>query len=498
MFQQVLHALTRAMAGHRQPLPATDVQAALVPPAARSLDEAIASARPSFPSGFQGAVPDRWYNESHNVLAIQAWIRDRKLVDSSFDAVQALHAFAAKAWFRASPQIALALEYRTLGDKSAAMAAMTAALSRNHWDLYTQDIASDIMAWAEGQDNPAEAADAYLQGCFCPVPFEMLETTPNGDAYVCCPSWLPIPIGNIERQTADQIWNSPIAQELRRSILDRSFRYCSKMHCSKIGNKWLPAAHSAVAIKWREIPVGAALPGPKHVILSHDQSCNLACPSCRNDFILANKQQQASLDKLMDDFVLPILRQAEIVKVTGSGDPFGSNHFRRVLKSISREEFPGLAVDLHTNAQLWNERAWSELGLAAVVRNAEISIDAAQPATYAVIRRGGDFDRLLENLAFIKTLRETGQLAELCLSFVVQAGNFREMPDFVLLGERFGADLIQFNMIRNWGTYSQEEFQTHFIGSKTHPDYAAFLEVLGSPALRSPRVAMGNVLRYAT
>jgi MoaA/NifB/PqqE/SkfB family radical SAM enzyme len=412
--------------------------------------------------------------------------------------VQTLQEFAVKAGNRASPQIALALEYRALGNKTAAIEAITAALNCNHWDLYTQDLVAEITAWADGKENPAEAADVYLQGCFCAVPFEMLETTPNGDAYVCCPSWLPIPIGNIERQTAEQVWNSPIAQELRRSILDSSFRYCSRMHCSKIGNKWLPSNDSVTAVKWRSIPVEAPSPGPKQVILSHDQSCNLACPSCRKDFILANKEQQASLDKVMGDFVMPILRQAEIVKITGSGDPFGSNHFRRVLKSINRDTFPRLAVDLHTNAQLWNKRAWDELGLAALVRNAEISIDAAQPATYAAIRRGGDFVRLLENLVFIKTLRDNGQLAELCLSFVVQAGNFREMPDFVLLGERFGADLIQFNMIRNWGTYSQEEFQTHFIGSKTHPEYAAFVEVLRSPVLRSPRVAMGNVLGYAT
>jgi len=466
-------------------------------PPALSLNDALAAVRPAYPAGFKGTVPERWYDESQNVKAIQTWIAARRETDPAFDARQALQEFADRAWYRASPHIALALEYRAIGAKAGALEAMTAALSCNHWDLYTQDVAADITAWAEGADNPRAVTDAYLQSRFCTVPFEMLETTPNGDAYVCCPSWLPIPIGNIERQSAEQIWNSPVAQELRRSILDGSFRYCSRMHCSKIGNKWLPAADSPEAVQWRNVPVEAPLAGPKQVILSHDQSCNLACPSCRKDFILANKEQQDALDKVMDDFVMPVLRQAEVVKITGSGDPFGSNHFRRVLKSINRPAFPHLAVDLHTNAQLWNERAWIELGLAEIVRGAEVSIDAARPETYAVVRRGGDFARLLENLAFIKELRESGQLTELCLSFVVQAGNFREMPEFVKLGERFGADLIQFNMIRNWGTFSREEFQAHFIGSKSHPDYGAFVEVLRTPILSSPKVAMGNVLGYA-
>jgi hypothetical protein len=52
-------------------------------------------------------------------------------------------------------------------------------------------------------------------------------------------------------------------------------------------------------------------------------------------------------------------------------------------------------------------------------------------------------------------------------------------------------------MIRNWGTYSREEFRRHFIGGKSHPDHAEFLSVLRSPVLASPRVAMGNVLGYA-
>jgi MoaA/NifB/PqqE/SkfB family radical SAM enzyme len=505
MLQRIKRALSprASEAGPAAPPTATEPTAhAVAPPAdwlaaLATLSAALAMARPVFPAGFQGTKPRRWYDESQNVAALQGAIARLRAKDVGFDAIGCLRAFAGTDSKRASPLIALALEYRASGERTLAVEAMAAALSINHWDLYTQNLSAEISAWAEDKPNPNVATEAYLKGRFCTYPFEMLETTPNGDVYVCCQSWLPVPIGNVEQQSAEEIWNSPIAQELRGSILDGSYRYCSKMHCSRISNGWLPAIDSPEAKQWTAQPVEAVLAGPRQVILSHDQSCNLACPSCRKDFILANKEQQESLDQVMDRFVMPVLHGADTVRITGSGDPFASNHFRRIMKAISRDDFPRLSIDLHTNGQLWNQRAWTELGLSSLVRRAEISIDAAGPETYAVIRRGGDFNRLLDNLAFVKTLRDGGEIAHLAISFVVQSGNFREMPDFVRLGEQFGADLIIFNMIRNWGTYSREEFQSHFIGSTAHPDHAAFLDVLRSPVLSSPKVAMGNVLGYA-
>jgi MoaA/NifB/PqqE/SkfB family radical SAM enzyme len=505
MLSRIMRALSPRAAEAESAVPVAAAEpaasAAALPPdwtaALAALSAAVSAARPAFPAGFQGTKPRRWYDESQNVAALQGAIATLRIEDAGFDAIGCLRAFAETDSQRASPLIALALEYRACGERTLAVEAMAAALSINHWDLYTQNLSAEISAWAEDKPNPNVATEAYLKGRFCTYPFEMLETTPNGDVYVCCPSWLPVPIGNVEQQSAEEIWNSPIAQELRGSILDGSYRYCSKMHCSRISNGWLPTIDSPEAMEWMGKPAGAPLAGPRQVILSHDQSCNLACPSCRKDFILANKEQQESLDRVMDRFVMPVLQGADSVRITGSGDPFASNHFRRVIKAINRDDFPRLSIDLHTNGQLWNERAWVELGLSSLVREAEISIDAASPATYAVIRRGGDFNRLLDNLGFVKKLRESGEIKLLAVSFVVQSGNFHEMPDFVRLGERFGADLIVFNMIRNWGTYSREEFQSHFIGAKTHPDHAAFLDVLRSPVLASPKVAMGNVLGYA-
>jgi pyruvate-formate lyase-activating enzyme len=338
---------------------------------------------------------------------------------------------------------------------------------------------------------------AYLREHFCAYPFTTLETTHTGLAFVCCPVWLPTPIGKLDADPVG-LWTGPVAQKIRASIIDGSFRYCDHLNCSRITNRTLPRRDSeeARAILEPYLAKGTVETLPKYVTLSHDKSCNLSCPSCRARLYVAGKAKQAELDALTETSILPLLRHAEIVKITGSGDPFGSNHFRNLIKRLAEPDFTRLKIDLHTNGQLWNERAWKDLRLQGRVRYSQISIDAAHPETYAVVRRGGSFARLLANLAFVKKLRDEGQISELEFSMVVQDQNFREMPEFVRLGQAFSADLISFQMIRRRDIFSTEEFEAAFIGNPTHPNYQEFLAVLKSPELTAPGVHMGNVLAY--
>jgi organic radical activating enzyme len=344
--------------------------------------------------------------------------------------------------------------------------------------------------------NPDPSTAEYLRTHFCEQPFRTLETSHNGLAFVCCPVWLPTPLGSLDSDPT-ALWTGPTAQAIRESIVDGSFRYCDHLNCSRITNRSLPPrdAPETQAIIDEYAP-GKTAPFPKHLILSHDKSCNLSCPSCRTRIYVANKAKQAKLDALTDKSLLPLLREAEVVTITGSGDPFGSNHFRNLIKRLNGGEFPRLKIDLHTNGQLWDERAWKDLGLSGRVGYAQISIDATQPDTYAFARRSGTFERLLKNLAFVKRLRETGEIQELEFSMVVQTRNFREMPAFVALGHEFLADRVSFQMIRQRDIFSRDEYDEAFIGNPEHPDYAAFLDVLQSPDLASPYVHMGNVLAY--
>jgi len=356
--------------------------------------------------------------------------------------------------------------------------------------------------------NINQDTEAYLKAHFCSKPFTTLETTHQGLAYMCCPIWLPTPIGRLDSDPED-IWSGPMAQKIRESIVDGSYRYCSRVHCSAIANRSLlsRSAPEAQEILNAFTKPQEKIPAPKHVVLSHDKSCNLACPSCRAQMVVLDKARQEKLDGLIERVIVPLLRGAESVNITGSGDPFGSNHFRNLIKRITNagkvatQEFPHLKIDLHTNGQLWDERAWRELGLAGRVRSAHISIDATRPETYAFVRRGGSFERLLKNLAFVRELRRSGEISYLEFSMVVQSRNFREIPAFIELGAEYAADMVSFQMIRKRDLFSADEHKDAFIGSPEHPDYAEFVALLRRQDLLAsrpggPQVHMGNVLSY--
>jgi MoaA/NifB/PqqE/SkfB family radical SAM enzyme len=127
------------------------------------------------------------------------------------------------------------------------------------------------------------------------------------------------------------------------------------------------------------------------------------------------------------------------------------------------------------------------------VRSADISIDAATPATYAENRRGGEFDILLERLEFIARLRREGPLEWFGINMTVQANNFREMTAFAALGRRFGADVVSFAQITNWGTFSAEEFAARAVHKPEHPEHAEFRRVLDDPALHAPGIYLSNL-----
>ena len=464
------------------------------------LSEVLRDAPDILPPALASANTTARFHCGHKVRALEEWARAQWRVDPAMDVMPLFGALAEKHRQEPAPLVAMALEYKRCDLLQPALNAANRALSRARQDLYCQEVALSITSALDPSVPTPAVTQEYLNGRFCIEPFRTLEPTPDGSTFVCCPDWLPVPIGNINKDKADELWNSDVAQALRDSIVDRSFRYCSKTSCPLIAGRTLPEAESAVAQETIEKFAkrsGAAIPKPGHLILSHDRSCNLSCPSCRVDFILANKTQQAKLDEIATTVILPLLRDATSVKITGSGDPFGSNHFRNIIKRINKRDFPNLTIDLHTNAQLFDERAWNDLEMEGTVGYTQISIDAAQPETYKWVRRGGDFGRLLKNLAFVRELRQREEIKRLDLSFVVQARNFREMPAFVELAQETGADCVSFSMIRNWGTFESAEFAKELIGSPEHPDHAEFLEVLRHPNLAADIVFLGNLTDHA-
>ncbi|OUR93617.1 hypothetical protein A9Q84_19300 [Halobacteriovorax marinus] len=345
-----------------------------------------------------------------------------------------------------------------------------------------------------------------LKNKFCAKPFTYLEIGyPKSDGKVlchaCCPNQLPKEVGDLSRDSINEIWNSKAYQDIRSSILDGSFKYCDESQCPEIQTNSLPDRDIVTDKRLRKIINEGLVElelGPEVLNLSYDQTCNLACPSCRVDFISSNDQSsQDVFTKIGYEVLNTTADNVKRVLFCSSGDPFSSQHFKSLLQELDFKKNPELRIQIVTNGVLFTEKMWDELqNIHGRIDLVCISIDAAKKDTYEIVRKGGDWHKLLKNLEFIKSLRKKGLIPFLKFDFVVQDYNFKEMPAFALLGKKFGADKVFFQRIINWGTYSEEVFLERAVYREAHPSYEKFVKVCKSNELKDEIVDGGNLSSF--
>lgn len=343
-------------------------------------------------------------------------------------------------------------------------------------------------------DEAFKVLDYDLTDKFCLVPFTYLSTGWKGSAFACsCPAWVPFPTGNVlEAESGDAVWNSEASQEIRRSILDGDYSYCSRTLCSFITAQKLPRKDEIEDPVLRGYIDGRVtrLPEPAGVVeLNYDTTCNLACPSCRTDIIAAKADEQDAYARATERVILPLLKGAVSAYISGGGEAFASRHHRSILSALNRADYPRLYLHLITNAQLVTPQRWEAFPeLAEMIGALSVSIDAARAETYEKLRRPGKWSVLMENLEFLAGMRRSGRIRQFWINFVVQKENFREMLDFVELGMRLGVDRVWFQRVTNYGAYDEATFADVDVTSPRHPEHAELLEILRNPLLSGPLI----------
>lgn len=353
--------------------------------------------------------------------------------------------------------------------------------------------------YLEGLLDP-ENPKYQLQGRICATPFQQLDVLERS-THQCCASWLKTSAGDLSSSDWRAVWNSPTAQAIRASVMDGSYRYCNKIACPRIqASHWTPETDLAQNPTWSEAVAEARTDvpqGPEVVNLAYDRTCNLSCPSCRTERFAATDVERERFDRMQERAILPMLKNAKRVMVTGSGDPFASKNFRRLLEQLTPEEYPDLRFQVMTNGMLFTPAQWANFptlhGRTAVLK---ISIDAATGPTHELLRRGARWPVVLENMRFAGELTKAGLIDNFDLVFVVQQENFREMGDAVDLAKSVGATCVYFARITNWGTFSDAEYQAKSVFLPTHPDHAEFLDRMQDPRLLDPIAFLGDLLPF--
>ena len=329
---------------------------------------------------------------------------------------------------------------------------------------------------------------------FCPNPWTRLEVKADGSVYCCCEGWLPRSLGNVLEDDLLSLWNGSVVHEIRGAILDGSFRYC-------VACPYLPGPQgSVVAARPNDITLACSLNRVGTLKLDYDQTCQLACRSCRtvhsDDFV-----NIAKVNKIHEAVLASgILDVTDQVYVTGAGDPFASPLYRKFLYDLPdlltcRGDGP--TVFLHTNGLLLDESHWEAMGRTKDrVVGVGISVDAATEATYKS-NRGASWQKLWTNVRFLNRKQveaaRGGRQIVLGMFYTVQANNFRELIPFMKLAFDHNVSWLSVTALRNWDTYTNEEYRRRAVHLPSHPEHGEWMEIASDLQLtKDPRMILDS------
>lgn len=325
----------------------------------------------------------------------------------------------------------------------------------------------------------------------CINPFAYTELTVDKQ-HMCCSEWMSLNI-NTEDNLLDN-WNSKKAISARQSMLDGSFKHCSTNKCPHLNNVLHNGSPSGpIKIKTDELVkelTTKKLPDSMKVVF--DSACNLACPSCRVDFIKNEDYITNKSKSIIKDIEKSYGSTLEFISMSGYGDPFYSEALFEWLINFDKKKYPKMdRIHLHTNGMLWNKSNWDKIKLAQpYIKSAEISIDASSPETYHKVRKGGKWDLLLKNLDFINSL---DQVKNIILSFVIQNDNYDQIVSFYKSMDRiFNKDrelTFQYYKLLNWGVLTNKEFLEKAVWQETHPNFTKLVEKIKElDSFKDPRI----------
>lgn len=296
----------------------------------------------------------------------------------------------------------------------------------------------------------------------CITPFADLEITQNGDCYLCCPSWLPVVIGNISSKNISDIFNSVMAQKIRMSMYMNSLKYCDSKRCLVMASSNSPvisrdtimmSADLNEKAKAEILAMSLTVSSPSTITEAISELCNIKCKFCWTPYSKSSTNQ-AALNTFIG-YVSSNIRDIRKLSFCG-GEPFIQNHVRKILDLAKDKDvkfyFTSNLVHIDDQMKSLLQKIHFDV--------LHVSLNAASKMTYNKIIDCGDWDSVMKNLDFIQGLRRKySRPRRLQISMVVTNQNYVDMVDFTMLGIKVNADSIQYYPMIDYGIPAQSGLQ---------------------------------------
>jgi MoaA/NifB/PqqE/SkfB family radical SAM enzyme len=310
---------------------------------------------------------------------------------------------------------------------------------------------------------------------YCPDPFETVSIDKDGNVGLCgCESWQPQKIGNIFQQPLVEIYNNELSQQIRQSIRDGSYVYCNEQTCGSIINQTLIPLDQLEPKLQSQFSTGTFFEMPYTFYIAGDETCNLSCPSCRTQVIDKNEFNLARNVKILNILNEQIFNgscdRTITIKLSTSGEVFASALLMEFCSNFNTKNYPKAEFWFQSNGLLVQSRWHKIQHLVHNIEDFTITADSCIKPIYEKLRRGGKFEKLLDNLSFLKQKKSEHQF-QLTLRMVVQYDNHNELEQFYQFAKTYDADFVEYVKISNWGTYSPAQFDSIDVLNSKHQLY---------------------------
>lgn len=296
-----------------------------------------------------------------------------------------------------------------------------------------------------------------------------------GDVRMC--GWTQYVIGNLLENSIEELWHGEKAEKFRKSLQDGSYQFCKSEMCPYLANHTLDTILTEYKVPNY----------PRYCSLSYEEQCNYVCKFCRDKKYVSTQGEREQYKKIEKE-VKKFIGELDTLSTNGVGEVFCSPSILNILGNVKLKE--SAKVQVESNGSLFNEKNWQKIdnigkyNLEVIITVHSFDEDAYQFLSGTTL----PVDNVLQNLRFIKSLREKNIVNRFEIATVVCERNFRHMPDFVKRSLEFNPDSIRLRFFEPYGVRSKSIEWFFDVRNPHHPYYEEFVNVMRHPVFEDPRV----------
>jgi MoaA/NifB/PqqE/SkfB family radical SAM enzyme len=228
----------------------------------------------------------------------------------------------------------------------------------------------------------------------------------------------------------------------------------------------IPELPAAYAFLKQEARSPRAVHAPRVVFIEVTNHCNLLCETCPRTFVAYEPPQTLK----WEDFLRIVEQFPEMERAVlhGIGEPLLNKDLPRMIALLKAR---GVYVLFNTNATLLTDD-WARRLIDSGLDELRVSIDGADPKTYALIRGAPLLHKLVNHLKrFIAIQQETNaERPRVSLWMTGVQENIGELPDVVRLAAHIGVPEVYLQRL----TYYADEADAPGMLTAAHSLFGAF------------------------